>query len=174
MFCSCQLLFRSSSASRQFIKRSDLERRVQHHFGDIQSRIDRLLAASALIPSDASKTMRVAFFCISSRTCASAAVIISAATPAWIESIVVAIFCNSIERSGYIPDSFLNVKPQTAIEDIAMCLTTAAIQEVTVAPDSIMPITENTTEHGYYCTYLNGVRSAQNDHQIRLVLLCQS
>jgi hypothetical protein len=34
-----------------------------------------------------------------------------------------------VERLGYIPDSFLRVKPQTAIEAVAMRLTTEAIQE---------------------------------------------
>jgi hypothetical protein len=34
-----------------------------------------------------------------------------------------------VERLGYIPDSFLRVKPQTGIEAAAMCLTTEAIQE---------------------------------------------
>jgi hypothetical protein len=34
-----------------------------------------------------------------------------------------------VERLGYIPASFLHVKPQTAIEAAAMRLTTEAIQE---------------------------------------------
>src|ERR1700681_2827346 len=34
-----------------------------------------------------------------------------------------------VEGLGYIPDSFLRVKPQTAIEAAAMRLTTEAIQE---------------------------------------------
>jgi hypothetical protein len=33
-----------------------------------------------------------------------------------------------VERLGYIPASFLHVKPQTAIEAVAMRLTTEAIQ----------------------------------------------
>jgi hypothetical protein len=33
-----------------------------------------------------------------------------------------------VERLGYIPDSFLRAKPQTAIEAVAMRLTTEAIQ----------------------------------------------
>jgi hypothetical protein len=36
-----------------------------------------------------------------------------------------------VERLGYIPDSFLRVKPQTAIEAVAMRLTSEAIQETT-------------------------------------------
>ena len=34
-----------------------------------------------------------------------------------------------VERLGYIPDSFLRVKPQTAIEAVAMRLTTEAIKD---------------------------------------------
>ena len=34
-----------------------------------------------------------------------------------------------VERLGYIPDSFLRAKPQTAIEAVAMRLTTEAIQD---------------------------------------------
>jgi hypothetical protein len=34
-----------------------------------------------------------------------------------------------VESLGYIPDSFLRVKPQTAIEAVAMRLTTEAIQD---------------------------------------------
>lgn len=34
-----------------------------------------------------------------------------------------------VERLGHIPDSFLQVKPQTAIEAVAMRLTTEAIQQ---------------------------------------------
>ena len=34
-----------------------------------------------------------------------------------------------VERLGYMPDSILHVKPQTAIEAVAMRLTTETIQE---------------------------------------------
>jgi hypothetical protein len=34
-----------------------------------------------------------------------------------------------VERLGYIPDSCLQVKPQTAIEAVAMRLTTEVIQD---------------------------------------------
>ena len=37
-------------------------------------------------------------------------------------------FLAHVERLGYIPDSFLHVKPQTAIEAVAMRLTTEVIQ----------------------------------------------
>jgi hypothetical protein len=36
--------------------------------------------------------------------------------------------CAHVERLGYIPESFLHVKPQTAIEAVAMCLATETIQ----------------------------------------------
>jgi hypothetical protein len=35
-----------------------------------------------------------------------------------------------VERLGHIPDSFLRVKPQTAIEVVAMRLTTETIQQI--------------------------------------------
>jgi hypothetical protein len=38
-------------------------------------------------------------------------------------------FLAHVDRLGYIPDSFLRVKPQTAIEAVAMRLTTEAIQD---------------------------------------------
>ncbi len=38
-----------------------------------------------------------------------------------------------VERLGYFPDSILHVKPGTAIEAIAMRLTTEAIQETLAA-----------------------------------------
>jgi hypothetical protein len=39
-----------------------------------------------------------------------------------------------VERLGYIPQSFLRLKPQTAIEAVAMRLTTEAIQQATARP----------------------------------------
>jgi hypothetical protein len=39
-----------------------------------------------------------------------------------------------VERLGYIPDSFLRLKPQTAIEAVAMRLTSEAIQEAPQIP----------------------------------------
>jgi hypothetical protein len=37
-----------------------------------------------------------------------------------------------VERLGYFPESILRVKPQTAIEAVAMRLTTEAIQQAVV------------------------------------------
>ena len=41
-----------------------------------------------------------------------------------------------VERLGYIPDSFLHVKPQTPIEALAMRLTTEAIQQAATGDDA--------------------------------------
>jgi hypothetical protein len=39
-------------------------------------------------------------------------------------------FREHVQRLGHMPDSFLRVKPETAIEAVAMRLTTETIQEV--------------------------------------------
>ena len=41
-----------------------------------------------------------------------------------------------VERLGYIPDSFLHVKPQTPSEAVAMRLTTEAIQQAATGDDA--------------------------------------
>jgi hypothetical protein len=41
-----------------------------------------------------------------------------------------------VERLGYIPDSFLHVKPQTPIEAVAIRLTTEAIQQAATGDDA--------------------------------------
>ena len=45
-------------------------------------------------------------------------------------------FSAHVERLGYIPDSFLHVKPQTPIEAVAMRLTTEAIQQAATGDDA--------------------------------------
>jgi len=45
-----------------------------------------------------------------------------------------------VERLGYIPDGFLHVKPQTAIEAVAMRLTTATIQNALAERDFYNPV----------------------------------